>query len=187
MKIDLSPYYIMNIFCVSCSPIESAQQLPDKHVVKMPLECCQMISVIYSHWYHDWGTIPKKDGNPYATKKGAFRNHPCTQWAAESDENLAWLISHGIALCDEYEYRYSKEHSCKNTLKVALKIFKEKTQKTLDSWLQVKHFTRAMPDNLKYDTSIDTIEAYRLYVRSKEWTLGDYQKKPKRRPVWMNF
>ena len=74
----------MNIFIVDECPVLSAAALPDRHVTKMGLETCQMISVIYSPWYHNWGTIPKKDGTPYKTEKGAFRNHPCTQWAAES-------------------------------------------------------------------------------------------------------
>lgn len=175
----------MNIFVISCSPIESAEQLPDKLVVKMPLESCQMISVIYSSWYHNWGTIPKKDGSPYATKKGAFRNHPCTKWASESYENLAWLIQHGYSLCDEYEHRFSKEHSCKKTLKVAEDIFKDKTGNTLDSWKNVKEFVRAMPDEFKYDASIDTIEAYRKYIIYKEWTLDNYLRCPERKPEWM--
>ena len=98
----------MNIFVTDECPVLSAVALPDKHIVKMPLECCQMISIIYSSWYHNWGTIPKKDGTPYLTEKGAFRNHPCTQWAAASYENLAWLIRHGYALCNEYTKRYGK-------------------------------------------------------------------------------
>ena len=72
---------IMNIFATCADPKYSAQVLPDKHVVKMPLECCQMLAIIYSKWYLNWGEIYKKDGTPYRTKKGAFRNHPCTVWA----------------------------------------------------------------------------------------------------------
>lgn len=176
----------MNIFCVSCCPIESAQHLPDKHVNKMPLECCQMISVIYSHWYHNWGTIPKMDGTPYKTKKGAFRNHPCTVWASECYQNLAWLIQHGIALCGEFEYRFKKEHGTYKTLRYCEHIFKLKTGLELDVWRGVNEFTRAMPDELKFNTSIDTIEAYRRYVISKEWTLHDYSRAPERKPAWMN-
>ena len=33
----------MNIFAVSKNPIESAQQMIDKHIVKMPTETCQML------------------------------------------------------------------------------------------------------------------------------------------------
>ena len=90
----------MNIFVTDWDPHRSAKVLPDKHVVKMPLETCQMLSIIFSHWYYDWGDdlVKKIDGTPYKTSKGAFRNHPCTQWAAASIYNTAWLIQHGCAL-----------------------------------------------------------------------------------------
>jgi len=45
----------MNIFVTDPSPTVSAQVLPDKHIVKMPLETCQMLAVVYSKWYYDWG------------------------------------------------------------------------------------------------------------------------------------
>ncbi len=70
----------MNIFVTSPWPAESAICLPDKHVVKMPLECCQMLSIVASDkWGHGYGTLAKSDGTPYKTDKGAFRNHPCTK------------------------------------------------------------------------------------------------------------
>ena len=113
----------MNIFVTNFDPHKSATELPDKHVVKMPLETCQMLSIIYSKWYYDWGQIHKKDGTAYATDKGAFRNHPCTQWAADSIFNTAWLIQHGCALSQEYSYRYGKVHGCANALFEAKKTF----------------------------------------------------------------
>ncbi len=36
----------MNIFVTHPSPIQSARNLPDKHIVKMPLETCQMLAII---------------------------------------------------------------------------------------------------------------------------------------------
>ena len=62
----------MNIFVTDPDPNVSAQVLPDKHVVKMPLETCQMLAVVFSKWYYDWGNdlLPKKDGTPYNTEKG---------------------------------------------------------------------------------------------------------------------
>ena len=59
-------------------------------------------------WGHGYGTLPKTDGTPYATDKGAFRNHPCTIWANETVANARWLIRHGLALCEEYSNRYGK-------------------------------------------------------------------------------
>ena len=102
----------MNIFVTDPSPIQSARNLPDKHIVKMPLETCQMLAIIYSDWYYGVGKLYKQDGTPYRTAHGAFRNHPCTQWAAANQYNLAWLIRHGYALCSEYHARYGKVHTC---------------------------------------------------------------------------
>jgi Pyrimidine dimer DNA glycosylase len=176
----------MNIFVTSESPIESAKVLPDKHIVKMPLESCQMISIIYSKWYHNWGTIPKSDGNPYNTEKGAFRNHPCTVWASENYQNLAWLIKHGLALCSEYTDRYGKIHSCQNSLTEAARIFFEHTNKPLNHfYTQVKIFARAMPDDLKNNTQIDTFESYRLYLNTKPWIKDNYIRIPNRKPEWI--
>ena len=43
----------MNIFVTDSDPVVSAEVLPDKHIVKMPLETCQMLAVVYSKWYYD--------------------------------------------------------------------------------------------------------------------------------------
>lgn len=175
----------MNIFVSDECPVLSAVALPDKHIVKMPLECCQMISVIYSSWYHNWGTIPKKDGTPYNTKKGAFRNHPCTKWAAEKYENLAWLIRHGYALCNEYRHRYKKTHSCIDGLYVAEDIFTQKTKDTIGIYKNVDSFVRAMPDEYKLDSGIDTFTAYKMYIASKPWVADNYIRIPERKPEWI--
>jgi len=175
----------MNIFVTDVCPVLSAVSLPDKHIVKMPLETCQMVSIIYSKWYYNWGTIPKKDGTPYSTEKGAFRNHHCTQWAAESYENLAWLIRHGHALCNEYTHRYGKTHACHDGIYAAESIFTDKTCDTIGIYKNVKSFTRAMPDEFKLDESIDTPTAYQKYITSKPWVKDNYLKVPNRMPNWI--
>jgi hypothetical protein len=175
----------MNIFIVDVCPVRSAQSLPDKHVVKMSLEACQIISIIYSSWYYNWGTIPKADGTAYSTKRGVFKNHPATLWTAANYENLAWLIVHGKALCDEYLYRYGKVHVCLHALNTAESLFRENTGLELVVYKNVTNFVRVMPDEFKNDASIDIVTAYRRYVTSKSWVAGNYLKKPERRPMWV--
>ena len=166
----------MNIFVTDPDPAKSAQSLPDKHIVKMPLESCQMLAIVAStKWGHGFGKLPKLDGTPYLTDKGAFRGHPCTIWA---QENYRWLISHGLALCYEYTHRYGKIHSCQYTLEHADKIFPQ-------SHGEVTPFARAMPDEYKYDTSIDTITAYKRYIASKPWASSNYLRDPSRKPNWL--
>ena len=171
----------MNIFVTSPCPTKSAQALPDKHIVKMPLETCQMLSIVASDkWGHGFGTLPKADGTPYATEKGAFRNHPCTIWASKSEENARWLLVHGFALCQEYAARYEKTHTCFHTLLAAHEIFPNV------NYSNHTPFVRAMPDEYKLDTSIDTFTAYRMYIASKPWVCDNYIRLPHRKPSWIN-
>ncbi len=166
----------MNIFVTSPDPIVSARALPDKHIVKMPLETCQMLSIVASEqWGHGYGTLPKMDGTPFKTEKGAFRNHPCTIWA---QTNFSWLIKHGLALCLEYRHRYSKKHGCEDTILHATTIF------PMNNDIPTS-FTRAMPDRFKYDTSIDTFTAYKDYIRYKSWPKSNYLRDPSRKPYWL--
>ena len=172
----------MNIFVTDPSPQISAQVLPDKHIVKMPLETCQMLSIVCSDkWGHGYGQLHRINGEPYKTEKGAFRNHPCTIWANESIINTWWLVAHGISLCAEYTHRYGKVHSCEKTILEAGSIIPLHKTTTPSS------FTRAMPDEYKHDTSIDTFTAYKNYIRSKPWAASNYLRDPSRQPDWMRM
>ena len=177
----------MNIFVTDPSPIQSARNLPDKHIVKMPLETCQMLSIIYSDWYYGVGKLYKSDGKPYRTAHGAFRNHPCTQWAAANQYNLAWLIRHGYALCAEYTARYGKVHTCLDVISQAERIYHRSFDNLMLSHAsrKVADFTRAMPEYLKFDTTIDTITAYKRYLNTKPWLASNYLRIPSRKPSFI--
>ena len=172
----------MNIFVTDNSPITSARNLPDKHICKMPLETCQMLAIIYSDWYYGVGKLYKADGNPYRTAHGAFRNHPCTQWAAANQYNLAWLIRHGYALCDEYMARYNKLHACQDVIQQAERIYHRSFDIASLSYAsrQVTSFTRAMPDYIKSDFTITTTTAYQRYLNTKSWVATNYLHIPTR-------
>ena len=94
----------MNIFVLDDCPVISAEQMLDKHVVKMPTESMQMISTCLDHMGYD---------SPY---RPVMLNHPCTIWARESKDNMRWLIRHTSALCKEYTKRYNKRHKVEDTL-----------------------------------------------------------------------
>ena len=177
----------MNIFVTHPSPIQSARNLPDKHIVKMPLETCQMLAIIYSDWYYGVGKLYKSDGTPYRTAHGAFRNHPCTQWAAANQYNLAWLIRHGYALCHEYTLRYDKVHTCLDVIEQAERIYHNSFPDEFLSLAshKVTSFTRAMPDFIKFDTTIDTITAYKRYLNTKPWLASNYLRIPSRKPSFI--
>ena len=166
----------MNIFVTDPDPNVSAKVLPDKHIVKMPLETCQMLAIVASsEWGYNFGSLPKIDGTPYKTSKGAFRKHPCTIWA---QTNWTWLIEHGLALCYEYTHRYNKVHSCQSTIEHAVEIFPPQNGNPAS-------FAFAGPDQFKYDTSIDIFTAYKRYISSKPWAASNYLRDPSRKPNWI--
>jgi hypothetical protein len=109
----------MNIFALSKDPEESAIQMIDKHVVKMPTETCQMLhtNILYMQYIQDWDEEPQlKDLKRFhkhsksKLMKPAMLNHPSTIWARQSIANFHWLYQHGLALCEEYTLRYGKRH-----------------------------------------------------------------------------
>ena len=176
----------MNIFVTNDCPVQSARNLPDTHIVKMPLETCQMLAIIYSDWYYGVGKLYKQDGTPYRTAHGAFRSHPCTIWAAANQYNLAWLIMHGLALCNEYTARYDKVHTCQDVIHQAVRIYNACFDEPVSTaYYKVAYFTRAMPEYLKYDDTITTIQAYKAYLNTKPWLANNYLRIPSRKPSFI--
>jgi hypothetical protein len=173
----------MNLFVVDRDPVKAAESLPSKLVVKMPLETCQMLAVNLGPLYLGWGSIRRKDGLPYGHK--GFRNHPSTVWGRSSDENMAWMITHGLALCGEYLRRYGKVHACFIGLTDAKRLFEANTGKKLSVWRDVKEFARAMPVELKHDETIDDVTAYRLYINGHK-PYAEWKRRPEAKPAWWN-
>ena len=116
----------MNIFALSKCPIESAQQMINKHVVKMPTETCQMLhtNALFREYTDRYGQEPTlarlkqyHEETESILMKPAMLNHPSTIWARQSDHNTMWLFEHGMALCEEYSLRYyNKRHGTYNRL-----------------------------------------------------------------------
>jgi hypothetical protein len=145
-----------------------------------------MLSIIFSDWYYGVGKLYKSDGTPYRTAHGAFRKHPCTIWAAANQYNLAWLIRHGYALCAEYTARYGKVHTCQDVISQAERIYHRSFDDQLShASRKVVDFTRAMPESIKFDTTIDTITAYKQYLNTKPWLATNYLRIPSRKPSFI--
>jgi hypothetical protein len=146
----------MNIFVLDSDPEVAAQMLFDKHVVKMALETAQILSTI--------------NGGPY---KPTHEKHPCVIWASEAVDNYTWLVKHGIGICNEYKYRYNKEHKCEEVI-YALE------QPLKPIWYGATPWTLCMPDTYKQE---DPVEAYRAYYKSKS-SFAAWTKRPQ--PEWWN-
>ena len=83
-------------------------------------------------------------------------------------------------MCNEYQWRYGKVHSCEKTLEEATTIIPSAPYP-----YKPKTFTFAGPDEFKYDTSIDIFTAYKKYIASKPWVATNYLRDPSRKPDWI--
>ena len=152
----------MNIFILHEDPITAAQMQCDKHVVKMILEGCQMLSTVH-HRY-----LSKA---PY---KATHMNHPCTLWAGTNQSNYVWLSRHTLALCEEYSFRYYRQHKCEELLIDGL-FLPPKGIPVADQ----TPFAQAMPDKYK---NKNAVTAYRNYYIGEKMSFAKWTKR--QMPSW---
>lgn len=164
----------MNLFVTDECPFQAAHNLPDKLVVKMCLENAQMLAANFNEEFLGYGKLRKKDGSFY---KSTHKNHPCTKWGRERVENTAWMVVHGLAICAEYHRRYRKIHSCLQA-HLDAKKFLEENGVSLQAYKNHSPFVRAMPEEIKNDTSISSVEAYRQYMHTKQYAEWRYCSPP---------
>ena len=153
----------MNIFAVDTDPKIAAQQLCDKHVVKMILESAQMLCSVF----------PNGDA-PY---RRAFYNHPCTKWARESAENYEWLLDHAYAMCQEYTRRYGKVHKSLDAIGWCGSNYHKLNMPRKG----LTKFAQAMPEQYKNSCGVT---AYRSYYNGEKAYFAKWSKRET--PSWFN-
>jgi len=67
----------------------------------------------------------------------------------------------------------------------AKKIFHRFSKEAITCYNYVQDYAFAGPDEFKYDTSIDTLTAYKRYIASKPWVASNYLRDPSRKPHWL--
>ena len=164
----------MNIFVLDTDPEVAAQMHCAKHVPKMCVEATQMlVSAVRRHGATDNDVPLTKSGRPH---RGGYHNHPCTVWAGDSRDNYMWLFWHGIALCQEFEFRFGKEHACFKQIRVLGSLFRFVPDGKLTP------FAQAMPDEFRND---DAVIAYRgYYWHDKRENIVCEWKKGREMPQW---
>lgn len=114
----------MNIFYLDPNPKVCAQMHLDKHVVKMIIEYAQLMStahrVLDGDEYTDLTANGRRikrwrlhDDREPILMKASHINHPSGVWCRSNRDNYLWLYRMWFYLCDEYTYRYGKEHACR--------------------------------------------------------------------------
>ena len=151
----------MNIFVLSERIQEAAMWHVDKHVVKMPLESAQILcTALHLHGREA----------PYLP---SHKKHPCTLWAAATRSNFLWLCELGLALCNEFTYRYGKIHKTQDVLRRCVKWSRHIPIGLLTD------FAQAMPVEHKRDNAV---MASREYYRKVKMHLAEWR--GREAPYW---
>lgn len=149
----------MNIFVLDNDPALAASNLCDKHLSKMCLESAQMLCSAYKNYV----------GVPYISPpyKITHYNHPCSVWTRESAENFDWLVSHGLAIADEFERTYGNMHKSRKVIQWA---WTRKSQITFPT-VGLTPFAQAMPEHYKHP---DAVIAYRTYYLEEKASIAQW-------------
>ncbi|QDP51859.1 MAG: hypothetical protein GOVbin4206_26 [Prokaryotic dsDNA virus sp.] len=178
----------MNIFALSKCPVEAAQQMIDKHIVKMPTESCQMLHTnsLYFLFWNCHGREPSlkelkefhKESHFSYMMKPAMLNHPSTIWARQNKANYMWLYNHALALCKEYTFRYGKIHGTEKRVLDSFTFSYEDEDLT--------PVTIAMADQYRIPQEKHTwefvIKSYQQYYLEGKWKFASWKKN--RTPTW---
>lgn len=158
----------MNLFVLDVDPVNAAIQNCDKHVCKIILEAAQMVMLSY----HVYG-IP--DNPPFEIWNAkTHKNNHLSKWVRENTANYMWTVKHGLALCDEYEYRYGKIHK----VKALLEWCGANPPKTMPDG-EMTTFRQAVAEDCYHD---DVVEAYRKYYIKYKASFAKWTKRPV--PEW---
>ena len=180
----------MNIFALSENPVKAAKEMLNKHVVKMPTETCQMLhtNALFNEYVDKYGEEPSlRQLKQYHTDtestlmKPAMLNHPSTIWARESKHNTEWLFRHGLALCNEFFFRYEKVHGSEKRIEDISKLVS-------GNILHATPVNIAMLDKYRIPNNYGThcwdyvIDSYRHYYLEGKWKFAEWRKN--RMPEW---
>lgn len=172
----------MNIFALDGGPARAARYHCDRHVVKMVLETAQLLSTAL------WLTCPaeaarlRSSGLIYLP---THSRHPCSLWLLESAANVRWLGRLGLALADEYEFRYpGKAHASRRVIEACLALFLEASSSqhcAISAARRRTPFVQVMPGEY---IQRDPVEGYRAYYRGAKAHLARWTRRCP--PVWFH-
>jgi hypothetical protein len=92
----------MNIFRLDNNVKRCAKYHTDKHLVKMIVEHCQLLSTAHH--------VAGSEVDLETVYRKTHQNHPSGMWVRESKANYLWLHKLTVAMCKEYSYRYGRVH-----------------------------------------------------------------------------
>lgn len=173
----------MNLFYLHKEPEVSATLHCDKHVVKMIIEYAQMLSTAHRMLDGESYYGLSKNGRKIqrwrmsdnslddVLYKASHINHPSTRWVRENAIQYQYAYDMFTNLCDEYTYRYNREHLTDIKLRDVLNNIPNNCK--LGEWVEPP---QCMPDDVK--VANDSLSAYHKYYKEykadfAKWTKRD--------------
>jgi len=176
----------MNIFVLDEDIKKCAEYHYNVHSYKMIVEYAQLLSSVYYFTEDKNNIVPVYgmdgfllknkiivDNKEFQIYQLTHKNHPCAVWVRESLSNWLWLKKLGLALYQEYKYRYEKDIHLSGEIIENLQI------PSLKDIGMTKH-PQAMP--MEY-MELDVVKAYRNYYRHAKKNLLKYTKREV--PSWI--
>ena len=156
----------MNIFVLDTNSFQNcAMYHNDRHCIKMILETTQLLN----------NALIANDKSYVPVYKQSHKNHPCSLWAGKSYVNFEWLTSLGLALCNEYTYRYGKIHKCQSIIET---FWLSNNKHSIPNF-GLTDFPKCMPDQYKVD---DVVQSYRNYYIGDKRKMASWKNRPT--PYW---
>ncbi|MBN2279157.1 MAG: hypothetical protein JXQ65_01100 [Candidatus Marinimicrobia bacterium] len=155
----------MNIFLLDKDIQKCATYHADQHVIKMILEYAQMLCTVLN------------ENGLQAPYKSTHKKHPCTLWAGESLSNWKWLRDLGLALNDEYKYRYGKREDHKSA-----EIIRSLSEPPIPD-KGLTEFPQAMPK--EYQVAGDPVQGYRNFYLYDKIRFAKWSRRPV--PEWFQI
>ena len=181
----------MNIFALDYNPEIAARDLCDKHVPKMIVESCQLLST--AHRLIDGEQYADKTAKGHNIKrwllpdakaealvyKASFVNHPCAIWVRHNIAHYTWLARHALEMCKEFEARFGKPHKCLPLVQ----WFRANAPARIAivTVMEIQEFALAMPDEFK---EADSVMSYRNYYVHAKSRFAKWRNPVDRLPFW---
>ena len=171
----------MNIFYLNDNAQISAQEQCDKHVCKMAIEYCQLLStahrVLDGAEYYDKTKNGRKikrwllsDDRELNLMKASHVNHPSNIWTRECAANYDWLLEMWVNTCYEFEYRYGKKHATLERLK-----YLTNRPKNIRMDISRTEMPQAMPEYCK--VANNPIQGYKNYYINEKKRFATWKKR----------
>ncbi|AFL47539.1 DNA binding protein [Acinetobacter phage ZZ1] len=150
----------MNIFLFDVNPSFNAQAHCDKHVVKMCVEYCQILS-----------TVCRLNGIESETLyKATHKNHPSVLWVMESRQNFEYLLNLVIELFAEYTHRYGKVHASSRLIPELI----DSIERIPVGKNKLTEFVAVMPGKIHYQNAV---KHYRSLYSNEKAHLAKWSKR----------